>query len=783
MRPRSYAVHQGQALMCCRPERILILALLAVSTVWGMDPYEPNNLPSQAYPLSATESQRVAARISPNDAGASVPDIDWFRWDGIAGNAYLVTIESASAAGHGLVATVHDTTLQTITSMTSPGNRHRIRLGAIAGTSGPMYVSVRTIQPYFFPEYTVQVGPLTLLSDLNEPNSNWEQATLIQAGTLPPVGTTGVLAREPGMNTADEDWFRFLAEKDRTVEIELLPQEGQPTVELFRLGAQPVAVPDVSWVVSRDQTSQIVVRGILNTPVTGWYLLRLGGLSIAEVSYYSLLVAQSQYDLLLAPSGGLPIAPPLVVTGEGRLLGVGTGTPANTVRSLDARTGDTETVLAPFAQPVRDLDLLPNGELLVITGGTVQVWHTSPAALRAVLNTQVLLQPTAVAVRNGSIYIADEYNGAIWHVERARIGQEQAYTQVLAPGRAAIGRFLHLEVDATGTVYALVRIAVFGYYALYRIGPDGEPVSIGDAVDLASTRRFALDGAGGIYLWYKPDCCTERLVRLDGQTGLIRSVYTLEDQVLVQADPMFVPDQDQLYLYFQRYFTTSALMVHPTEVRGGFLPFRTEPDIDRDGIPDTLEVFPIEPFRTNRYLRDSDGDGLTDGEEDINANGKLDAGETSARHRDTDGDTVDDGVEAFYFKTDPLDPNVPPIPFRADTDRDRLPDVLDLVPSVADADSDNVEDGYEAVMLDRDASIEPFRHPYLGDISGDGKATNLDALIVHAVFVGVNSPAEFNASMGDTDLDGDLSNLDALIIASLFVYKVEYVPVRLPVRN
>ncbi len=51
---------------------------------------------------------------------------------------------------------------------------------------------------------------------------------------------------------------------------------------------------------------------------------------------------------------------------------------------------------------------------------------------------------------------------------------------------------------------------------------------------------------------------------------------------------------------------------------------------------------------------DSDGDGLTDAEEDVNLNGIRDPGETDRLVADTDGDSIPDGLERERG-TDPLD--------------------------------------------------------------------------------------------------------------------------------
>ena len=56
---------------------------------------------------------------------------------------------------------------------------------------------------------------------------------------------------------------------------------------------------------------------------------------------------------------------------------------------------------------------------------------------------------------------------------------------------------------------------------------------------------------------------------------------------------------------------------------------------------------------TNPIESDSDGDGIEDGNEDINKNGKLDIGETAADLFDTDGGGRSDFEELFVDSTDP----------------------------------------------------------------------------------------------------------------------------------
>lgn len=94
-------------------------------------------------------------------------------------------------------------------------------------------------------------------------------------------------------------------------------------------------------------------------------------------------------------------------------------------------------------------------------------------------------------------------------------------------------------------------------------------------------------------------------------------------------------------------------------------------DTDSDGLNDYIESL----LGSDPGDSDTDDDGLLDGDEDRNANGVWDAGETDALDADTDDDGVADGDEDVNangvvnaIETDPLDP---------DTDGDFLNDGLE----------------------------------------------------------------------------------------------------------
>lgn len=78
----------------------------------------------------------------------------------------------------------------------------------------------------------------------------------------------------------------------------------------------------------------------------------------------------------------------------------------------------------------------------------------------------------------------------------------------------------------------------------------------------------------------------------------------------------------------------------------------TKPDTDADGLSDFIELKGANV--TNPELPDTDGEGLLDGEEDLNANGGLDEGESNPNKVDTDNGGRSD-FEERQSKTNPRD--------------------------------------------------------------------------------------------------------------------------------
>src|SRR5690606_32012696 len=177
-----------------------------------------------------------------------------------------------------------------------------------------------------------------------------------------------------------------------------------------------------------------------------------------------------------------------------------------------------------------------------------------------------------------------------------------------------------------------------------------------------------------------------------------------------RCDGIFVPDADPL---------SKTSPVHIDTDGDGVIDGRE--DRNRDGKVDPNEMDPEK--------WDTDGDGLSDGEEDVNGNGRQDGDETDPLNKDSDGDGANDGVEVNYMRTNPLNPDTDgdgcldtaedinqngvvdahetnPLDGTdcgaqnvVDTDQDGIPDEVELAtgtdPTNPDTDGDGIPDGVE----------------------------------------------------------------------------------------
>ena len=135
-------------------------------------------------------------------------------------------------------------------------------------------------------------------------------------------------------------------------------------------------------------------------------------------------------------------------------------------------------------------------------------------------------------------------------------------------------------------------------------------------------------------------------------------------------------------------------------------------DTDQDSICDNVE----KGFGYNPLSDDSDNDGLNDTEEDLNADGNLDAGETDPLKEDTDGDGLDDNIELtgwtvviIYEATKELKEKdtVTSDPRKIHSDNDQVSDFDEYKnatdPNKVDTDGDGKTD-YEELNYDYESS-------------------------------------------------------------------------------
>ncbi len=116
--------------------------------------------------------------------------------------------------------------------------------------------------------------------------------------------------------------------------------------------------------------------------------------------------------------------------------------------------------------------------------------------------------------------------------------------------------------------------------------------------------------------------------------------------------------------------------------------------IDVNGECDNLTA-----FECQLGDNDDDNDGILDNVEDANQNGIVDAGETSPRNADSDGDGLSDGDEINLYGTDPLN---------TDSDNDGVNDDKDAYPTDPNGDVDLDDDGL--IELDSLEGLDAMRY-------------------------------------------------------------------------
>ena len=164
-------------------------------------------------------------------------------------------------------------------------------------------------------------------------------------------------------------------------------------------------------------------------------------------------------------------------------------------------------------------------------------------------------------------------------------------------------------------------------------------------------------------------------------------------------------------------------------------------------VPDSEQASKTDPLDI-----DSDNDGFSDGQEDANGNGAVDADETDPVDADTDDDGLKDGAEVN-------DPDLGTDPLDRDTDADGLQDGQEkgLNSGVASGQSDGGESawrvnyaGTAAWVFVPDSDGHSTTDPLKEDTDGDQLADGVE----DADKNGAVDPGETDPADADTDDDG-----------------------------
>jgi len=168
-------------------------------------------------------------------------------------------------------------------------------------------------------------------------------------------------------------------------------------------------------------------------------------------------------------------------------------------------------------------------------------------------------------------------------------------------------------------------------------------------------------------------------------------------------------------------------------------------DTDNDGLPDGWVDGWVYDARNNTWKRDiTKADSLLQSweGEDLNLNGRVDAGETSPNNPDNDSDGLPDGFESWY-SLDPLSA-AGANGASGNPDNDNLTNIQEYTyhtnPKVNDTDGDGLNDYYELFVSHTD--------PWLNDSDYDGLNDNVE------ITLGTN------ALVNDSDHDGVMDGFE-----------------------
>ena len=194
-------------------------------------------------------------------------------------------------------------------------------------------------------------------------------------------------------------------------------------------------------------------------------------------------------------------------------------------------------------------------------------------------------------------------------------------------------------------------------------------------------------------------------------------------------------------------------------------------DSDYDSIPDSIESITC----TSSYDADTDDDGLSDGDEDTNKNGFVDADETNPCNSDSDNDGIQDGTESgIVFPV--ADPDG--VDFLSGTNESIFQPDLDPTTTtnalLADTDGDGFDDGVEdpnnngRVDAGESDPNDENSYPVIGDVNGDGSVNLSDAIFAFQIVADIDSAQNINLA-ADVNGDGKIGIEEAICILEKIV--------------
>ncbi|MCW2842942.1 MAG: Peptidoglycan-associated outer membrane protein, partial [Nocardioides sp.] len=295
------------------------------------------------------------------------------------------------------------------------------------------------------------------------------------------------------------------------------------------------------------------------------------------------------------------------------------------------------TVLPPFPRPATPAADGDGVVLAALAPGTVQTRSDLPLQNEASGDVRGVRAQAIGSVKDTSAPAMTFFDGEV----ELRISREARLT-AFADG-----------VHPSAVVWAppTVTLAIAGQPTTYAVPADGTPVAVSYSGNSDVTLTVS---AGQLASTVHP-----------GGLTAIGTAAVAHLQIKDAAD--VVMDADFMAMTAEAKSPGGGLECPP-------------PDTDGDGLSDALEAH----IHTNPGLRDSDHDGLTDGQEYLKY-------KTNPLKADTDSDKLKDGLEVKKYKTNPR---------KADTDRDKLSDGQEVrkyrtKPLKADTDKDHLKDGVE----------------------------------------------------------------------------------------